>query len=184
MNTRMTPQTHHSIPAIVPPANCFTVLVVDDMVQNRLLLGKVLHAAGYSVIEAKDGAEALKLVTSQNLCPHLIVTDIEMPVMDGIAFLRELRDAKGPVSGTPVIAASGNADDDMQRESIAAGADRFLTKPFDFVELRRAIAGLLKSRRRTRPPRFQGNRLDSAPAPKRVDRIDSPITEPRSSSGA
>jgi two-component system chemotaxis response regulator CheY len=182
MNTRMTPQTHRSIPVIVPPANCFTVLVVDDMIQNRMLLGKVLHAAGYAVIEAKDGAEALKLVTSQNLCPHLIVTDIEMPVMDGITFLRELRDAKGPVSGTPVIAGSGNADDNMQREAIAAGADRFLKKPFDLLELRREIAGLLTSRRRTKPQRFEGNRLD--PAPKRVDRIDAPITESRSSSGA
>jgi two-component system chemotaxis response regulator CheY len=178
----MTPQTHHSIPSMVPPANCFSVLVIDDMVQNRILLGKVLKSAGYAVIEATNGAEAMEMIAAQNLAPDLIVTDIEMPVMDGITFVSEIRGTENPVSGTPVIAASGNADDTMRREAIAAGADLFLSKPFDLIELRREIAALLKSRRRSAAPRFEANRIESTL--NRIERVDLPVTEPSSNPGA
>lgn len=151
MKTRMTSQPHHSIPASVPPANCFTVMVIDDLLPNRVLLRKVLRGAGYAVVEASNGAEALALIREVAVAPDLIVTDVEMPQMDGIAFLAALRALEGPASRTPVIAASGNADESMRREALAAGCDLFLTKPFDLAELRREIAARIKAHRLAAP---------------------------------
>ncbi|PAW65102.1 MAG: hypothetical protein B9S36_00970 [Verrucomicrobiia bacterium Tous-C2TDCM] len=155
MNSRMTPQPHHSIPAVVPPANCFTVLVIDDLPANRVLLRKVLQSAGYAVIEATNGDEALALISGRVLLPDLIVTDIEMPGMDGVTLVDRLRRLGSPSALIPVIAASGNADELMRRDALAAGCDVFLTKPFDLSLLLREIGLLIKARR-------QGGSLRSA----------------------
>jgi two-component system chemotaxis response regulator CheY len=167
MNSRMTPQPHHSIPAMVPPANCFTVLVIDDLLPNRALLGKVLKGAGYAVLEATNGIEALELLRDRSLVPDLIVTDIEMPVMDGITLVEQIRCLELPVAGVPIIAASGNADDQMRGEAIAAGCDLFLTKPFDLMVLCREIAALIKARRQAAPAR--GETPAEVEAPNRIE---------------
>lgn len=148
MKQRMTNHPHHSIPPALPPANYYSVMVIDDMLQNRILLGKFLKAAGYIIHEATNGIEALDLMLRQQLRPDLIVTDIEMPGMDGITLIEQVRCLDNPVSEIPIIAASGNATDEMQRQAFNAGTDRFMTKPFDLVILRKEIASLLKGRRR------------------------------------
>ena len=147
MNPRMTSQPHHSIPAMVPPADCFSVLVIDDMLPNRVLLRKVLKGAGYAVFEASHGGEAIALLRDGGVVPDLIITDIEMPVMDGIVLVEQIRSLGSPVATAPIIAASGNADETMRRSAVAAGCDVFLTKPFDLAALRREIASLIKNRR-------------------------------------
>lgn len=172
MNSRMTPQPHHSIPAMVPPANCFTILVIDDMLPNRVLLRKVLKGAGYAVLEATNGIEALDLLRDQSLSPDLIITDIEMPVMDGITMVGQIRLLENPIARVPIIAASGNADEGMRRGALGAGSDVFLTKPFDLGVLRREIAGLIKSRRQVAAPRSQAN-LPASP----LHRIETPLKE-------
>jgi CheY-like chemotaxis protein len=163
----MIPQTHHSIPAMVPPANCFTILVIDDLIPNRALLGKVLKGAGYAVLEAANGVEALELLRDRSPAPDLIVTDIEMPVMDGITLVQQIRSLATPVAGVPVIAASGNADDQMRGEAIAAGCDLFLTKPFDLMVLCREIASLIKARRQAAPAR--GETPSAMPSLNRIE---------------
>lgn len=155
----MTTRTHHSIPPIVPPPNCFTVLVVDDMLPNRILLRKVLQSAGYAILEAENGAVAMELLESLPHLPDLIVTDIEMPVMDGISFIGEVRELDGRVSNIPIIAASGNADEQMSREAVSAGSDVFMTKPFDLPQLRRAMAELLRARRNSPNERSETSAL-------------------------
>ncbi len=172
MNSRMTPQTHHSIPAMVPPANCFTILVIDDMLPNRILLRKVLKGAGYAVLEATNGIEALNLLRDQSLSPDLIVTDIEMPVMNGITMVEQIRLIESPIAQVPIIAASGNADEGMRRSALGAGSDVFLTKPFDLGVLRREIAALIRSRRQVAAPRSQAN-LPGSP----LNRIEMPLKE-------
>ncbi len=162
MNTRMTSQPHHSIPAMVPPANCFTVLVVDDMLPNRVLLGKVLKHAGYGVVEAADARGALELLCG-GAAPDLVITDIEMPGMDGVALVEEIRRLDSPVSKVPIIAASGNADETMRRQVLAAGGDLFLTKPFDLAQLRREIVSLIKARRQPSASRPESPIRTSAP---------------------
>lgn len=158
----MTPQIHHSIPAMLPPANCFTVFVIDDLTANRVLLGKVLKGAGYGVMEASDGRAALEMLRDLGIAPDLIVTDIEMPELDGIALVGEIRRLENAISRVPIIAASGNADEGMRREALAAGCDLFLTKPFDLAQLRREIAALIKRSRQTSASR---DRLDEAATP-------------------
>jgi len=154
----------------VPPANCYTVLVIDDLLQNRILLGKFLKAAGYVVHEAINGTEALDLMRNNHLHPDLIVTDIEMPVMDGITLIKEVRCLDSALSSVPIIAASGNADDEMRRQALSAGTDQFMTKPFDLRTLRKEMAALLKSRRR------QGmGRTPSATHP--INRLDAELKQ-------
>jgi CheY-like chemotaxis protein len=134
---------------MVPPANCFTVLVIDDMPANRVLLRKVLNGAGYAVLEATNGDDALALLEGRALLPDLIVTDIEMPGMDGITLVDRLRHLDSPSALIPVIAASGNSDELMRRNALAVGCDVFLTKPFDLSVLRREIGSLIKERRQS-----------------------------------
>jgi two-component system, chemotaxis family, chemotaxis protein CheY len=168
----MTSQPHHSMPAMVPPVNCFTILVIDDLVPNRVLLRKVLEGAGYAVLEASNGIEALELLRDRSLNPDLIVTDIEMPAMDGIAMIERVRLLDHPMARVPIIAASGNADESMRRSALGAGSDVFLTKPFDLGMLRREIARLITSRRQVPPARSQANLLARP-----LNRVASPVKE-------
>ena len=144
---------------MVPPANCFTILVIDDMLPNRILLRKVLKGAGYAVLEVSNGVEALDLLGGQGPSPDLIVTDIEMPLMDGITLVKKIRLLESPIARVPIIAASGNADESMRRDATGAGADVFLTKPFDLSVIRREVGALIKSRRQVPVVRSQGNVL-------------------------
>jgi len=97
-----------------------------------------------------------------------VVTDVEMPVMDGITLVEQIRFLESPVATVPVITASGNADDEMRRKALDSGSDVFLTKPFDLGALRREIASLLKKRRR-------GVLRDSPLAPGGLRRLDSDL---------
>lgn len=167
MNNRMPTHTHHSIPPVLPPANCFTVLVIDDMVANRMLLGKFLKSAGYAVFEATNGIEALNFLRDRSIRPDLVITDVEMPVMDGITLIEQIRCLESSLAAVPIITASGNADAEMRTEAMRAGTDCFLTKPFDLKALQKEIAALLKSRRKVASPATRelspevSNRLES-----------------------
>ncbi|MDF1657166.1 MAG: response regulator [Verrucomicrobiales bacterium] len=156
----MSSPIHHSIPPVLPPANCFTVFVIDDMLPNRILLGKFLKNAGYAVFEATNGIEALDLLRERAIQPDLIITDVEMPVMDGITLVEQIRSLDSSIATVPIITASGNSDEQMYREAIQAGTDIFLSKPFDLRMLQKNIAGLLKTRRRTTHQRSR----ESSPA--------------------
>lgn len=168
MEKRMTSQPHHSIPAMLPPANCFTVLVVDDMQANRVLLEKVLKQTGYGVLLATNALEALHLLREGGISVDLIVTDIEMPEMSGTALIEHIRQLPSPVARLPIIAASGNADETMRREVLHAGGDLFLTKPFDLAQLRREIATLIRAHRQPAAPRVSEDSV-RATVPNRVD---------------
>jgi len=162
----MTSQNQHPVPAAIPPANCFAVLVIDDLPANRMLLGKVLKGVGYAVIEAENGREAFELLRDSGILPDLIITDIEMPEMDGITLVAEIRRLETRAARLPIIAASGNADETMRREALAAGSDLFLTKPFDLATLKREVATLLKSRR---TPAVRGEASSPDPGANRVE---------------
>jgi len=129
--------------------NRFSILVVDDTEANRVMLRKVLRLSGYEVLEATSGREALDLLHSGVSYPDLIVSDVEMPGMDGITLTRQIRLEEDPeLARIPLIVASGNADRAMRDTAIEAGADIFLTKPFELQDLRREIASQLRSRRK------------------------------------
>ena len=101
MKNRMPTHPHHSTPPVLPPANQFTIFVIDDLPQNRMILGKFLKSAGYAVVEATNGVEALDMLREGAVRPDLIVTDVEMPVMDGITMVEQVRYLKIPVATVP-----------------------------------------------------------------------------------
>ena len=112
-------------------------LVVEDDEANRLLLTRYLTQEGFSVDTASDGAEALSKVDEQE--PDAIILDVMMPVMNGWEFL-ELWRTRPAEHRAPVLVISAVGD---ERRAIDAGAQGYLSKPFDLDTLETALANLL-----------------------------------------
>ena len=118
-----------------------TVLLVEDTEDNRFMMRRLLEMTGYRVVEAMNGEEAVKL--AQRESPHLILMDLSLPVIDGLAATRLIR--KLPeLESTPIIAVSAHDTSDFQSEAIEAGCNSYVTKPIDFTELEVLIAKLLQ----------------------------------------
>lgn len=103
------------------------ILIVDDRRENRSVMVNLLAPLGFQMAEANDGQEALEKVAAWE--PHLIITDLVMPVLDGFEFTRQLRGIP-QFKDTPVIAASASVFDHHQQLSTAAGCNDFIAKPF------------------------------------------------------
>jgi len=122
-------------------AEPLTVLLVEDTEDNRFMMRRLLEMAGYRVIEAMNGEEAVKLAKTQS--PHLILMDLSLPVIDGLAATRLIR--KLPeFEAIPIIAVSAHDTSDFQSEAIDAGCNSYVTKPIDFNELEELIGKLLQ----------------------------------------
>lgn len=117
-----------------------TILVVDDSASIRQVVGIALKGAGYDVIEASDGRDALSKMTGQKI--HLIISDVNMPNMDGISFLKEVK-ASANYKFTPVIMLTTEAGQDKMQEGRAAGAKAWLVKPFQPPQMLDAVAKLV-----------------------------------------
>ena len=120
------------------PNGAVAVLVVDDNEDIRETLALVLSGCGYRCESAKDGVEAMQRVRRARF--DAVVTDLEMPEMDGIALTRELRQS---FSNLPVMIMTGHSDDDHRETAFRAGAREFLGKPFDFHDLIRKLQKML-----------------------------------------
>lgn len=119
-----------------------TVLLVEDTEDNRFMMRRLLEMAGYQVVEAMNGEEAVKL--ARTATPHLILMDLSLPIIDGLAATRLIR--KFPeLQSTPIIAVSAHDTSDFQSEAIDAGCNSYVTKPIDFNELEQLIQQLLTS---------------------------------------
>jgi two-component system cell cycle response regulator DivK len=122
-----------------------TVLLVEDTEDNRFMMRRLLEMAGYHVIEAMNGEEAVKLAKTGS--PRLILMDLSLPVIDGLAATRLIR--KLPeLESVPIIAVSAHDTSDFQSEAIEAGCNSYVTKPIDFNELEELIGQLLQKRAR------------------------------------
>lgn len=102
-----------------------TILVVDDSDDVRELMGLQLRLAGYRVLEARDGREAVEAARRE--CPDLILMDISMPVMDGITATRLLRQVE-VLCRVVIVAFSALTSGGNRREALAAGCDAFVNK--------------------------------------------------------
>ena len=113
-------------------SNSPTVMVVDDETAMRRVLSRMLRSEGYEVVEAENGAKALEILTGVSV--DTILLDVMMPEMGGLELCRHIR-ANEATMHTPVVFVTAAVDREFRREARAAGADDFLTKPFDEIEL-------------------------------------------------
>ncbi|MGX5835206.1 response regulator [Aeromonas piscicola] len=109
-----------------------TILVVDDSVGIRAAITMTLSSAGFDVIEAGDGEEALIQLDNQRV--HLIISDLNMPGMDGMTLLRRVK-AQQTTRYLPFIMLTTEDSEQIKREGFEAGARVWLTKPFEPLKL-------------------------------------------------
>ena len=122
-----------------------TILVVDDSPTLRGIVKIYLRPLQVEVMEADGGARALQL--ARLAVPTLIIADINMPGMDGLAFLQQLRaDGRAEVRKIPVVFLTGDRSSELRERAAAAGADDFLEKPVKSAPLREAVRRLLERR--------------------------------------
>ena len=114
-----------------------TVLVADDDAFIRRLVTTTLEdVAGVTLVEARDGQEAVAVAARAR--PALILLDIAMPRLDGIEACRRLR-ADAATRGTTIVMLTAQTGGDDERRALAAGANRYLTKPFSPLDLLRLV---------------------------------------------
>ena len=116
------------------------IMVVDDSASLRQAVGIALRGAGYDVIEACDGKDALAKLTGQKV--NLIISDVNMPNMDGFTFVKTVK-AMASYKFTPVIMLTTENQDAKKREGQAAGAKAWVVKPFQPVQLLAAVEKLV-----------------------------------------
>jgi two-component system, chemotaxis family, chemotaxis protein CheY len=108
------------------------ILAVDDSPSVRQMVKLTLTGAGYEIVEAGDGAEGLSKARATTL--DMVVTDLNMPVMNGLGLIRELR--KLPAyRGVPILFLTTESDPEMKQQAKAAGATGWITKPFQQDQL-------------------------------------------------
>jgi two-component system cell cycle response regulator DivK len=112
------------------------ILVVEDNDKNRKLVRDVLTYKGYEVIEAETGEEGVRLAKARQ--PRLILMDIQLPGIDGIEALRQIR-ADEATRGTPIIAVTASALDRDRQKIMAAGFDGYQAKPLNVKAFMAAI---------------------------------------------
>ena len=122
-----------------------SALIVDGSSVMRKIIERTLRQAGLdiaSVFEAADGAEALEVVRQHSVA--LILSDINMPNMDGLEFLRQLREQDlAPV--IPVVIITTESSEDYVREAIAAGAQAYIRKPFTAEQVKDRVVPLVEA---------------------------------------
>lgn len=116
-----------------------TIMIVDDSASIRMVVGIALRGAGYEVIEAKDGKDGLDKLTGQKV--HLIISDVNMPVMDGITFVKSVKELAN-YRFTPIIMLTTESDESKKREGQAAGAKAWVVKPFKPEQMLGAVQKL------------------------------------------
>ncbi|HJV86092.1 MAG TPA: response regulator [Noviherbaspirillum sp.] len=104
-----------------------TIMIVDDSVSLRQVVGIALKGAGYEVLEGSDGVDALSKLKGQKV--HLIISDVNMPKMDGITFLTAVKQMPA-YKFTPVIMLTTESEESKKRQGQAAGAKAWVVKPF------------------------------------------------------
>ena len=117
-----------------------TILVVDDSATIRQMVSFTLKGAGFSIVEAGDGQEGLERLGAQRM--ELIITDLNMPLLEGIGFVRALR-AQPASKYTPVLMLTTESQESKRQEGRAAGATGWVVKPFHPDKLLQVVGKVL-----------------------------------------
>ena len=117
-----------------------TVLVVEDFEDNRFMMRRLLEMSGYEVVEAMNGEEAIEI--ARRVRPGLILMDLSLPLLDGLAATRRIRQHK-ELLHVPIVAVSAHDTADFHADALAAGCNDYVTKPIDFDQLEALLQRLL-----------------------------------------
>jgi two-component system cell cycle response regulator DivK len=117
-----------------------TILIVEDSDDARYFMRLALEDLGYLIIEAENGAAAVEIAQLER--PDIILMDLSLPIMDGIAATEKIRAGDG-MDGVPIIAVTAHQETDFRAGAKAAGFDAYVTKPIDMDFLSELIKGLL-----------------------------------------
>ena len=117
-----------------------TILAVDDSASIRQMVSFTLKSAGYEVVEAVDGMDGLEKAKSRSI--NLVLTDQNMPGMDGLGLIRELRTMK-KYQSVPILMLTTETGDDIKAQGRAAGATGWIVKPFDPARLTEVVRKLI-----------------------------------------
>jgi two-component system cell cycle response regulator DivK len=121
------------------------ILYIEDNVENRTLVKRVLEAEGYVVLEADDGSSGLRMIEEE--IPALILMDINLPKMDGYEVTTQLRQME-ILDNVPVVALTANVLKGDRERSLDAGCDGYIQKPIDVDLLPAQIAAFLRQAQR------------------------------------
>jgi len=124
-----------------------TILIVEDNEKNMKLVRDILRHHGHATIEAATGEEGVRLAAEHH--PDLVLMDIQLPDIDGIAALRRMR-ADPALDRVPVIAVSASVMPDDQQKIVGSGFDAFVTKPIDLKHFRATVERFLADGRAPR----------------------------------
>ncbi len=115
------------------------VLVVEDFEDNRFMMRRLLEMSGYRVVEAVNGNQAVESAASEQ--PDIILMDLSLPQLDGLAATRRIREQQG-ARRVPIVAVSAHDSADFHAEALAAGCNEYVTKPIDFDQLVQLLSRL------------------------------------------
>ncbi|MBW4049434.1 MAG: response regulator [Proteobacteria bacterium] len=117
-----------------------TILIVDDSASLRQVVNIALSSAGYEVIEACDGVDALSKLDGRKI--HLIISDVNMPNMDGITLVKEVKQ-RPDYKFTPIVMLTTESQEDKKAQGQAAGAKAWVVKPFQPAQMLAAVSKLI-----------------------------------------
>ena len=123
-------------------------LLVEDFEDSRFMMRRLLEMAGYAVIEASDGEQAVALAISEQ--PEIILMDLSLPKLDGLAATRQIRQYK-EAQNTPIVAISAHDSPESRTEALAAGCNEYVTKPIDFDQLGEVLKHFLSPEQKGNP---------------------------------
>jgi len=120
-------------------------LVVEDFEDSRFMMRKLLEMAGYQVVEATDGEQAVEVAVEER--PALILMDLSLPRLDGLAATRKIRKQKG-LGKVPIVAVSAHDSPESRQEALDAGCNEYVAKPIDFDQLNTLLERFVTKRAR------------------------------------
>ena len=128
---QLTPQCSFTTATVRAPVKPL-ILIAEDSVDGREMMRTLLAMKGYDVVAAEDGVQAIDMALKNS--PDLILIDLELPRMDGISVIRNIR-RSAQLSGVPIIIISGHHPSRYEAAAVAAGCTDHLMKPIDFDRL-------------------------------------------------
>ena len=118
-----------------------TILVVEDNDDTRVIIKLELERCGYKVVEAASGREAIEMV--QRSCPDLILMDLNMPEVDGLAATQVIRECDERCGKLPILAVTAYDTIGIEEAAREAGCDAYIRKPLDMSQLEKTVSGFL-----------------------------------------